>query len=108
MTEEQADEDPPLSPAVQEIGNHLDVGYLAGTIQEILTDSQRQLNENMRAIQRLIPYLSGMYYADQQRRYAERELFRLQVERTEIEACIRNALVMVPDLLYPVAVNAHT
>jgi len=109
MTEEQADDDLPLNGCtVQEIGNQLNAGHIADTIQRILDDTQRQLNGNMRAIQRLIPYLSGTYYADSQRRYAERELFRLQAERTELEARVRNALVMVPDLLYPVTAIAHT
>jgi len=108
MTEEQSDEDRPLNGATYEVvGSQLNAGYIADVIMDTLGDTNRQLNENMRAIQRLIPYLSGMYYTDRQRRYAEKELFRLQKERADLGVNVYNALVMMPDLLYPVVV-AHT
>lgn len=109
MTEEQSDEDRPLNGATYEVvGSQLDARHIANVVQDTLGDTNRQLNENMRAIQRLIPYLSGLYYADCQRRYAEKELFRLQKERADLEASVHNALVMMPDLLYPVVSVAHT
>jgi len=104
MSDEQPDDDQSTAGGtIEEVGQRLDAGHVADVVQEILDDIQQQLNDNMVAIRRLIPYLSGMYYTDRQRRYAEKELFRLQNERTELEARMRNALVMVPSLLYPVA-----
>ena len=94
MTEAQSDEHRLHHGLTYEaIGSHLNAGHVADVIQETLDDITQKLNGNIRAIQRLIPYLSGLYYADTQRRYAERELFRLQKERTELESHIHNALV---------------
>lgn len=109
LTEESPNDDRPQGGSTyEEVGRQLNAGHIADTVQHILSDTHRELNENMRAIQRLIPYLSGLYYADCQRRYAEKEMFRLQKERVDLEARINNALVMVPDLLYPVTAIAHT
>lgn len=103
MSEEPAEEDLPIEGyTIEKIGQQLDAGHITFTIEEILCDVQRQLNENMQAMRRLLPYLSGLYYADKQRRYAEQELFRLQTERTELEAAVHNALAMAPDVLYRV------
>ena len=96
------------SNTIQVIGSFLNAGYIGDTVQETLDDIQQQLNENMKAIQRLVPYLSGMYHTDVQRRIAERELFRLQAERSELEVRVHNALVIIPDLLYPILAVAQT
>jgi len=106
LTEEESNDNRPLhEDAFGALGGQLDARYIADTVSDTIGAVSRQLSENMQAIQRLIPYLSGLYYADSQRRYAERELFRLQSERVTLEARIQNALVIVPELLYPVGVK---
>ena len=103
MSADQADEDQPAgNDTIDAVGRQLDAGHATFVIEEILVRAQDELNGNLQAIRRLLPYLSGLYYTDRQRRYAERELFRLQSERIGLEAIIRNALVMAPNLLYRV------
>lgn len=108
MSTDRTDEDQPAgNDTIDAVGQQLDAGHATFVIEEILVRTQDELNENLQAIRRLLPYLSGLYYTDCQRRYAERELFRLQSERLDLEATIRNALVMAPNLLYRVDAIAH-
>lgn len=106
LTEEESNDNRPLQEdALDSLGGQIDARYIAGTVSDTIGDASQKLNGNMQAIQRLIPYLSGLYYADSQRRYAEQELFRLQSERAILEAQIQNALVIMPELLYPVGLK---
>lgn len=104
MSEELAEDDQPVAgDTVVEVGRRLDAGCISFVVQDIIDETERELEENLRAIRRVLPYLSGLYYADQQRRFAEAKLFLLQSERAELENRINKALAIMPELLYPIA-----
>ena len=83
-------------------------GNLAGkTVGTELTRIFAAMSYRLERLERYTEYLLGMYYTFSQRRYAEEEIFRLQVELGELHEELTNALVMVPDLYHPMAAKVQ-
>jgi hypothetical protein len=101
MTNEVEDDADPL----RELGASFNAGYLGNTMCRAVDEIRADINHRLVSITKLLPYLSGMYFSDQQRRIAEAELFRLQTELGELHEQLINTLVMAPDLGRPVTIN---
>ena len=94
-----------LNKTIEEVGAELNAGLIGYVMEETLKGINDDLTVNLNDILKILTYLSGLYYSDSQRRYAEAELFRLQQVRYELETSFANALAIAPDLHRPVSVN---
>lgn len=81
--------------------------YGGQVIHEALDDINRRMTANTRSMQRLLPYLTGLYYEDRQRQMAEAHLYRIQTEQGELFEELHNTLMIVGHLHRPVSIT-HT
>ncbi len=101
MNEEVADDADPL----RELEASFGVGYIGNTIGRTVGRIRADMTYRLERLERYTEYLLGMYYTYDQRHYAEAEIFRLQVELTNLHQELINTLVMAPDLGRPIYVN---
>ena len=98
MMEESAED----SHSLKEIEMFCTPAFADEVIHETIEGIRKKLNANIEAIQHFQPYLTGLYYADSQRRAAEAHLFRLQTELTELMNELANTLVFASELNSPI------
>jgi hypothetical protein len=91
--------------SLMELGKAFCVGYLGHVMVDEVETLRRDINDRLKSITKLLPYLSGMFYVETQRQFAEMEIFRLQTEIAELIERVHNSLVMAPDLGRPVTIN---
>ena len=100
-------EDGADADSLKELGTYFSAGYIGNTMCNAIDTLRVEIDDRLRSITKLLPYLSGMYFSDRQRQMAEREIFRLQTEISKLHDEMVNTLVMAPDLGRPVTIN-HT
>jgi hypothetical protein len=102
MTEEAPSEEP---DSLQEVKGLFTPAYAEGIIHDSLTETLEKMVGIKQALDRIIPWLAGLWYDDQQRAYATREKFRLESEWRKAAEEFTNTLVIVEEMHYPVNVR---
>lgn len=102
MTEEAASEEPDSLQAVKDL---FTPAYGEAVVHESLTEILERMTGIKRAIDRIIPWLAGLWYDDQQRGYATKEKFRLETEWRKAAEEFTNTLIIVDEMNYPVNVR---
>lgn len=101
MTQETSEDTSSLNRLNLEFeGLHLG-SALSADIREIL----KNIRETVESIDKIYPYLCGLYYTDPQRAKAEMYLYQLQVDLADQHNALTDALVVASDLSRPVPVD---
>lgn len=91
MSEEESED----SHLVKEVEGCFGITSTGQALHEKLSEVAERLNDNIRAMQRLMPYLTNLYYTDSQWRIAEREMLRLEKQRQAILKEYTSARILI-------------